>query len=265
MLYIYKTITYEQNMILEFLTTMAKAGYRIFSIEDAEKVAHEIGIKHTSIHYILKSLVKKKAIHPLYKGHYVIEDDILSGSPLHKFEIAERLAKGGAVCCWSAMAFYELTDQVLLRIYIFSPQKPGKTRSLYRYKIEGYEFVLIQILPESLWGITRKKVGEVKIHITDLERTLLDGLSYTHYCGGFREVLNAFEIAADRIDITKLMTYAHKTSIIAQKRLGWILDALSIKTPTPFKIPETKYYDKLDPTGPRRGKYNKKWMIVENF
>lgn len=252
-------------MILEFLNQLTQSGYRIFSVKDARKIARTSGLKDTSVNYILKALIAKKAIRSLFKGNYAVEDNILSGAPLHKFEIAMHLAKEGAVCCWSAMAYHELTDQILSTVYVYASQAKGKTRSLYKYKIEGYDFFLIQTELENLWGIERRTVGETKVHITDLERTLIDGLIRPQYCGGFREVLSAFEIAKDRMAVEKLVDYGKKCPHVIQKRLGWILEQLSITASSSLEIVATSYYDKLDPAAPRRGKYNKKWMLVENF
>lgn len=252
-------------VILEFLNQLTQSGYRIFSKEDARKVVHALGLKDTSVNYILKALIARKAIRPLFKGNYIIEDNILSGAPLHKFEIAMHLAKGGAVCCWSAMAYHELTDQVLSIVYVYTPQAKGKSRSVYQYKVEGYDFFLIQTNPENLWGIERRAVGETKVYITDLERTLIDGLMRPQYCGGFREVLSAFEIAKDRMEVEKLVEYGKRCPHVIQKRLGWILERLPVATSVSLEIAATSYYDKLDPAAPRRGKYNKKWMLVENF
>jgi len=252
-------------MILEFLNQLTQSGYRIFSVEDAREIARTLGLKDSSIHYILKALITKKAVRPLFKGNYAVEDNILSGPPLHKFEIAMHLAKGGAICCWSAMSFHELTDQILSVVYVYTPQTKGKARALYKYKIEGYNFFLIQTEPEHLWGIERRAVGETKARITDLERTLIDGLMRPQYCGGFREVLNAFEMAKDRMEVDKLVDYGKRCPHVIQKRLGWILEQLSIAPSSPLEILQTSYYDKLDPAAPRRGKYNKKWMLVENF
>ena len=163
------------------------------------------------------------------------------------------------------MAYHELTDQILSTVYVYSPQAKGKTRSVYKYKIEGYDFFLIQTEPDNLWGIERRAVGETKVRITDLERTLIDGLIRPQYCGGFREVLSAFEIAKDRMKIEKLLDYGKKSPHAVQKRLGWILEQLSMPSSSALEISQTNYYDKLDPAAPRRGKYNKKWMLVENF
>src|SRR3954469_4197446 len=168
-------------MILEFLGQLTQSGYRIFSVEDAREIARTLDMKDTSVPYILKVLMDKKVVRPLFKGNYAVEDNILSGAPLHKFEIAMHLATGGAVCCWSAMAYHELTDQILSTVYVYSPQAKGKTRSVYKYKIEGYDFFLIQTESKNLWGIERRSVGETKVRITDLERTLIDGLARPQY------------------------------------------------------------------------------------
>lgn len=250
-------------MILEFLNALTQSGYRIFSMNDASKVAASIGIKQTSIHYILRALIAKRIIRPLFKGHYAVEENLLAGQPLHRFEIAMHIAPGGAICCWSAMEHHGLTDQILSKVYMLAPYQPNKPRSLYHYKVDGYEFVLIQTEKQNLWGIERSSVGERTVNITELERTLIDGVSKPQYCGGFREVLNAFSIASTRMDIDKLIEYTQKSQLAVKKRIGWVLDQLSIKSN--LETPDVSYYDKLDPSSPRRGKYNKKWMLLENF
>lgn len=253
-------------MILEFLNELTQAGYRIFSVKDAKKIAKHLGMKASSVSYVLRSLSSQKLIRPIFKGNYVIEDNILTGSPLHKFEIALHLAKGGAIGCWSAMSYHELTDQVLSKVYVVAPYSEEKKRSLYRYTISGHEYLLIQIQKKHFWGVETRFMGDVKIALTDLERTLIDGLIRPHYCGGFREVLNAFSLSKNRLDFDKIIKYGHRCSIAVQKRLGWVLEHLSVKdVEKRLMIPETNYFDKLDLSGSRRGKQNKTWMILENI
>lgn len=252
-------------VLLEFLNELTQSGLRIFSTQDARAIASKIGVKNSSVNYVIKSLIAKKIIRPLFKGNYAIEDNLLAGSPLHKFEIAMHLAKSCVICCWSAMSYHEITDQVLSTVYLYDPQEKGKSRSLYKYKIDGYEFVLIQTSQKALCGVERKFFGEAKIQITDLEKTLLDGLTHPQYCGGLRESLNAFEIAKNRMDMEKLINYAKTSSLAVQKRLGWVLDYLELTESQSIKVSQTNHFDKLDPAKPRKGKYNKKWMLVENF
>ena len=253
-------------MILEFLNELTQSGYRIFSAEDAKEVGEVLSLKHTSVQYIIKSLIKQKMIRPLIRGVYAVEDHILAGAPLHKYEIAQYLAKEGSICCWSAMSTHELTDQILSTIFVLVPHTYDKNRCLYKYKIDGYDYVLIQTQVDHFWGMEYKRFGESKIKITDLERTLLDGLIRPNYCGGFREVMNAFLIAKEKIDIKKLLSYSQRSTTAVQKRLGYLMDSLGIViTAEMLGLASTIYFDKLDPSGARRGKQNKKWMLLENF
>lgn len=122
-------------MVFEFLGELTQVGYRVFSVKEAKKTAESIGLKSSSVPYLLRALSSQKLIRPLFKGSYILEDNILAGSPLHKFEIAMHLAKEGAIGCWSALSYYELTDQVLSKVYVLSPYTEDKKRSLYQYKI----------------------------------------------------------------------------------------------------------------------------------
>jgi len=253
-------------MITEFLREITHEGYRIFSINDAKNIAKNIGIKSTSVSHILNNLKTQKLIRPLWRGHYAIEDNILAGSPLGKFEIGMHLAMEGAISCWSALSHYGLTDQVLSKVYLFLPYDSYPKRCITTYSIDGYDYLLIQIQSKHFWGIKTEKVGGEKIRITDLERTLLDGLTRPHYCGGFREVINAFLIASDRINLEQLLIYAQKCPISIQKRLGWMLEYINFgHYASRLALPKTNYIDKLDIASPRRGTYNKTWMIVENY
>lgn len=253
-------------MILDFLKELTEIGYRIFTVQDAKQISESLNIKKSNIPYVLSSLVNKGLIRSLYRGTYAIEDNILSGSPIHKFEVAMTLSRGGSICCWSAFAFHELSDQILSTTFVFQFMTNSARRSDYKYQIDNSKYQLIQIDSKQYWGIEIFRLGDVKVNITDLERTLLDGLAYPQYCGGFREVMDAFINAKDKINLEKLLTYAFKTPIATQKRLGWILSHLEVSQSKDLKKQiTTTRYDKLNPLGARRGKYNKEWMIVENF
>ncbi|MBW8308484.1 MAG: hypothetical protein K0M45_02400 [Candidatus Paracaedibacteraceae bacterium] len=253
-------------MILEFLKELTEVGYRIFTIQDAKQISKVLGTKESNIHYILRSLVSKGMIRPLYRGTYAVEDNILSGSPIHKFEIAMHLSRNGSICCWSALIFHELSDQILSTTFVFQFMPDKIRRSDYKYQIDHSQYQLIQIDAKQNWGVETIRFNELKINITDLERTLLDGLVYPQYCGGFREVMDSFLNAKYKINIEKLLEYAQRTSIATQKRLGWMLSHLGIPNLSDLKKQiSTTRYDKLNPLGERRGKYNKEWMILENF
>ena len=267
MIYIHiRSIYLGYRMVLDFLKELTEMGYRIFSIKDVKQISDSLNIKKSNVSYVLRSLVNKGLIRPLYRGTYAIEDNILTGSPIHKFEIAMNLSRGGAICCWSAFSFYELSDQILSTTFVFQFMTDSARRSDYIYQIDNTKYQLIQIDTNQCWGVENIRLGEVRVNITDLERTLLDGLTYPQYCGGFREVMDAFLNAKDKLKLEKLLEYALNTPIATQKRLGWILSNLEISNCEDLrKQITTTRYDKLNPLGVRRGRYNKEWMIVENF
>jgi predicted transcriptional regulator of viral defense system len=128
-----------------------------------------------------------------------------------------------------------------------------------------YRFV--QVKPDRFFGIDEVWIEEARIKITDPERTLIDGLTAPQYFGDFSEVLHAFEMRKPKIDLERIIGYALKFDAATAKRLGWVLEHEGVK-PSRLKELQTvpiKGYRVLDPTGPRRGPCNSRWMIQENL
>ena len=107
----------------------------------------------------------------------------------------------------------------------------------------------------------------MKAQITNIEKTLLDGLTSPEYCGDFNEVLHGFKMGKDRIRIQVIVEYALKLEKAVAKRLGFILEGMGIEDKyldALLKLP-MKSYCKFDPSGPVKGQYNSKWKIRENL
>lgn len=103
--------------------------------------------------------------------------------------------------------------------------------------------------------------------VTDVERTLLDGLSRPQYCGDFAEVLHAFAVRGDGLDLDRIIAYAMRLDAATSKRLGWVLEHQGIdpsRLARLLAVP-TQGYRKLDPTGPRRGPCHPRWQVQENL
>jgi len=125
----------------------------------------------------------------------------------------------------------------------------------------------VQVKPERYFGIEKVWIGEARIEITDPERTLIDGLTRPHYCGDFAEVLHAFEVRSADLDLDRIMEYALRLDATTAKRLGWVLEGqgMDLAKIEPLTALPIKGYRVLDPTGPRRGPCNPRWMIQENL
>ncbi len=128
-----------------------------------------------------------------------------------------------------------------------------------------YRFV--QVMPDRFFGARKYWIGESQVMVTDPERTLLDGLTMPRYCGDFAEVLQAFETHEAALDLERIVTYALQLDAVTVKRLGWVLERLDITSPELDRLAEypIKGYRLLDPSRPRQGPLNRRWMIRENL
>jgi predicted transcriptional regulator of viral defense system len=138
--------------------------------------------------------------------------------------------------------------------------------------IDGYPvgdtiYKIVQVKPERYFGTQKIWIEEARVTITDPEKTLLDGLSMPQYCGDFAEVLHAFEVRGDDLHPQRIIEYACKLDTATAKRLGWVLEYQGIDPAflDPLLELPIKGIRKLDPTGPRKGPYSRRWMIQENL
>ncbi len=213
-------------------------------------------------------MVKKGTMVYLGDGLYSIPLELVSGCPILDFEIAMKFAKKGAISHRSALSYYDLTDQVLISTYVTVPKVPGANLSSKKlYKAAGGRYRLIRTDPKNYWGIKSVYIEGVRVAITDFERTLIDGLVRPELCGGFREVLFAFELATLRINPTVILEYAKNTSLVVCKRLGWIFEGLELFPEAQKQLATLPmaYAQRLDPSGKRRGDINKRWNLQENI
>ena len=85
--------------------------------------------------------------------------------------------------------------------------------------------------------------------------------------GGVGEIAKALTRAWKDLDEAKLIEYAAKIgNSAAAKRLGFLMEALRIGKPELLRknISLANGFSPLDPTLPRRGKYNRRWGLLIN-
>ena len=176
---------------------------------------------------------------------------------------------------WSALHHHGLTEQVPRDVFILTTtgtwiprSKEGTQRqSRGSYLVGDTTYRFVQIKSDRFFGDEKVWVSDARVSVTDLERTLLDGLSMPQYCGDFAEVLHAFRVGMDRLNMERITEYAVRLGVTTAKRLGWVLEAQGV---APSKLEDLaslpiKGYRKLDPTGPRKGPCNSHWMVQENL
>jgi len=254
---------------------LAESGDRIFTTDRARELAPEVGLSEKYLWEALYHLHNNGWIVPLRRGLYALSSLVPGVTPAHEFEIAMALVVPAAISHWSALHYHGLSEQTPRKVFVLTTTEASVPRirgakglkPLGGYPVGDMVYQFIQVKPERYFGTEKVWVGEGRVTITDPERTLLDGLSMPQYCGDFAEVLHAFEARGSELNLERIIDYALKLDAATAKRLGWVLEAQGVN-PSDLERLATlpiKGYRKLDPTGPRKGHCNSRWMIQENL
>lgn len=264
---------------IELVRKLAEAGDRIFTAERAREIAPSVGLSPGYFNQALHHLARSGWIVRLRKGLYSLSGPVPGISPLHEFEIAMALVQPAAIGHWSALSHHGLTDQTPRRVFVLTTARsvPRLRGEKARRSGEGYPvgdtiYQFAQVKPERFFGIEELWVEELwvnegRIKITDPERTLLDGLTSPQYCGDFSEVLHAFTARGPKLDLERIIGYALKLDAATAKRLGWVLEHEGVDPARLERLRAVpiKGYRVLDPTGPRRGPCDARWMVQVNL
>jgi len=164
----------------------------------------------------------------------------------------------------SAFDLHQMATQPQLIVYVSSP------RMMRSRMIQGTEFRFVRCKTDDLFGITEIWIDKnEKVFVSDLERTLLDGLRQPAYCGGFSEVAKGFSIKHHAIDPQIIIDYAVKLDVGAViRRLGYLMELYQIGSRIHWTFLQTKLtstYQLLDPELPAEGPHIAKWRLRLNI
>ena len=107
--------------------------------------------------------------------------------------------------------------------------RPGATQPA---KILGTSVEWLRTKPDRFFGFEEFEPIGFPVRYTVLERTLIDGLQNPELTGGIGNVLRAWVIARDRIDLDVLVSQTERFGIaVLRQRVGYILDQLDLGHP----------------------------------
>jgi predicted transcriptional regulator of viral defense system len=163
----------------------------------------------------------------------------------------------------SAMEIHRMVTQPRLAVFASS------TKRLRSRVLNGTEFHFVFIRPEHDFGTIQHWVTkQEKAAVSDIERTIIDGLCQPEYCGGVTEVAKGLWMRHNDIDIEKLVDYALRFGIGAViRRLGYLLELYGLASNRELErlLNElTDTYLPLDPTLPKEGRHFRRWRIHLN-
>ena len=268
---------------IELVRLLAAEGDRIFSTDRARELGPRVGLKDAYLWEALYHLRRSGWIVSLRRGLYALSSTVPGVARAHEFEIAMALVNPAAISHWSALRYHGLTDQAPRKVFVLTTStasvprmRVAKARQVRRtnrrqdphgFPVGDTTYQFVQVKPARYFGTDQVWIGEARVTITDPERSLLDGLTMPQYCGDFSEVLHAFEVRGTDLDRQRITEYALKLDAATAKRLGWVLEHQGV---LPYELERLATlpingYRKLDPTGPRKGPCNARWMIQENL
>ena len=260
---------------IELIRLLAREGDRVFTTERARELAPRVGLKESYLLEALHHLHKNDWIVPLRRGLYALSSTTPGISDAHEYEIAMSLVSPAAISHWSALHHHGLTEQIPMTIFVLTTTEASVPRvrssapdsSRKDYEMGDIIYRFIQVKPHRFFGTERVWLGDGRVWITDMERTLLDGLGKPRYCGGFAEVLHGFELGVEWVDTERMADYVSRMDASTAKRLGWVLESHGIGDPIIDRLASLpiKGWRKLDPSGPKKGRRNKRWMLIENL
>ena len=163
----------------------------------------------------------------------------------------------------TAMALHQMVTQPQLAVFVTSP-KAVRPRTVL-----GTEFRFVRCKPDDMFGIVEHWATKTeRVRVSDLERTVVDGLKQPEHCGGFTEVAKGYWMQREAIDPSKLVDYALRLDVGAVvRRLGFLLETFEVSASTELarlRARLTSSYAVLDPLMPVEGPYHARWRLRVN-
>lgn len=247
------------------VAALYERGRPVFTLAE---VAEITGLQPASARSFVRMLVHRGVVTRLRPGVFTLvpfnlghEREYL-GNP---YVVARELMRGRAyyLSHASAMDVHGMTTQPQLVVYVTSP-KPMARRTIL-----GTEFRFVRCKPSHFFGTTEHWVDkQEKVVVSDLERTVLDGLKQPEYCGGLTEVAKGFWMRRTNVKPQTLVRYALRLNVGAViRRLGYLMETYGIGGPGDLERLRrrlTPTYHLLDPLLPREGKFLARWRLRLN-
>jgi len=152
------------------------------------EAAHITGLTVSLVSSLLHKARKRGLVSQLKRGLFVIVPPELGSSAEYSGNpyLVARYLLGDAPYFLShatAMELHRMVTQPQFVIFVSS------TKRIPKQTLHGTQFRFVLIKPKDFFGNTKHWITKQEsVEISDLERTVLDGLRHPEYCGGVTDV-----------------------------------------------------------------------------
>ncbi len=259
-----KNISTQSAQLLSYFNEQNKACFDIFLAQKALPNS-----KVGTIRELLSDMTKRGLLMRLKEGvYYIIPYETNPETFMPNWHlIAEHIVNDAQhyVGYYSALQIHNLITQPSLKeqIVVSKQLRPSEI------KIKDVPFQFIYHNEKHFFGAKKIWIDSFhKVLCSDLEKTFIDCLFKPDYAGGIVEIAKAIYISKDKIKYNTLLDYASRFGSQAViKRLGFLLELLEIQTNIINELQKLKTtsYIVLDTELPKKGKYIKRWSVLQNL
>ena len=263
-----KNNTIEKYLGPKETEVIARLSYEKASLFTKEQFDRWFGFNQALRKQVIFRLKKKGILTAIKRGVYFYSplESGPAGSNINEFLIPSIFfPNNNYYIGYSTMYnYYGFTDQIFQAMYILNT-------SLQREKTIGsMQFKMVKIPMSRMYGLEKIKIKDTKLIVSDKERTLVDLIYFSEPVGGLKRAFEIFkeQIKGRKIGTDKLLRYALKfPNIATRKRIGFILEQAGLNDkelePLLKNLKKTSLVT-LYPSKSRKGRINKKWMVIEN-
>jgi predicted transcriptional regulator of viral defense system len=232
------------------------------------EVASITGLQPASARSLIRHAVGRGIVSRLEPGLFVLVPPELgratefAGNP---YVTARELVAGADyfISHASAMELHRMVTQPQFAIFT------STSKRLRNRTIHGTEFRFVVVRPENNFGVTAYWISKQEsVKVSDMERTVIDGLHLPAYCGGITEVAKGLWMRRQNVNPERLVDYALRLRNGAViRRLGYLLDLYQLATPdqlASLRGTLTATYAVLDPMLPAEGPHVSRWRLRVN-
>lgn len=239
------------------------------------------------IHPILNQMHSRGQIEPIPSLKHVYEVTVpyARAGLVEEDEILMEVHPYASLSYLSALTFHNLTNELPKEIAAMIPSDgiggqlplgtgsedwkelalaPGRTPA--RISNQPVRWVRTKI--DWYFGMDQYRPRGYPVRVTSPERTLLDGLRQPELCGGLENVLRAWSLAQDTLELDKVVAYVDRFNIrVLRQRVGFILDELHLSHPRLEKWRAESQRggsSKLLGSAPYAPRYSESWNLSLN-
>jgi len=250
----------------KLVTALHERGRPVFRLEDVREIT---GLSESSARSFVRKLVNRGVATRLKPGLFVLVPFELGkerqylGNP---FVVAREIMNGEDyyLSHATAMEIHGMLTQPQLVVVVTTPMPRRSLTTL------GVEFRFVRCQRKHLFGLTEHWVTkQEKVRVSDLERTIIDGLKQPEHCGGLTEVAKGLWMRQQDLNVDRLVRYTKRIGVGAVvRRLGFLLETYEMAETQdlePLRNGLTATYVRLDPVLPAEGKRLRRWRLQLNI